>query len=445
MQKFSNERGQALVFVAVSMSVLLGFTAFATDVGVLMHVKREAQTAADSAAIGAATEALAEGNPTTLTSGEYNAGKTDASLNGFTGGSSTGTLNSSTGTTLSVNIAPNITDPAFNKAGYVQAVISQTNPTLFMKVFMGLFGNSGFSGMTVGASAIASDIIAANGCIYVTNPGLAASPAVFMSGQSLILAKQCGVSINGDLGFNGNKADVTAKFVAVSGTISNTGDITGPFAENIPPQPNPLAALDLTTNEPTPGTTPGGACKAPAGSTLPCIYDLGNGNLNSTTVPTGGLPSGIYYFDVPVTISGAVSSAATTSAQNGVVFYIAGNNSFNFDANGTLTLFPPNTPGDTFNNILIDAPDDSGQTTCKSGKGNNAGNPGELYFDFGSSTTTLNGIVYAPNAQLFEQDSGATMSLNTDLVIGNICMQSATFTVNGLTNGSPISKVALVY
>ncbi len=37
------------------------------------------------------------------------------------------------------------------------------------------------------------------------------------------------------------------------------------------------------------------------------------------------------------------------------------------------------------------------------------------------------------------------MTLNTDLVIGNMCQQSATITVNGLTSDSPIKRAGLVY
>ncbi len=99
--------------------------------------------------------------------------------------------------------------------------------------------------------------------------------------------------------------------------------------------------------------------------------------------------------------------------------------------------------------ILIDAPSDGsvgGTYTCSHGKGNNQGNPGELYFSFGSSTTNIYGIVYAPYMQLFGQDKGSSTNFATDLVIGNICMQSATFHVNGYSGAqSPLTRAGLVY
>ena len=435
MKKFNKESGQTLIFVAIGMTLLIGFAAFATDVGVLLHERREARAAADAAAIGAATEALAEGNPSTLTTSEYQAALTDAAANGFVGGSTNGTANA--GTTLTVNIAPNITIPTFNHAGYVQAMISQSAPSVFMNAFMALFGNSSYSGNSVGATAIASDTISSNGCVYVTGYQVGSNPAVYMSGNSFIVSPKCGVEINGNLTFNGGRASIDAGFVSVTGTV-NGANITGPYAEGVPPQPLPtfLADLSLTPNQPTANTT-AKTCAAPTGSTLTCYYDFNNGTITGPLT----LNSGIYYFDVPVTISGAVSSAS-----GGVVIYIANTVPFDFDANGTVNLSPPlSSKSDPLYDILIDAPNDGPYTSCNSGKGNNAGNAGEFYFDFGSSNTTLTGVVYAPEAQLFEQDSGATMSINTDLVIGNVCQQSATFSVNGLSANNPVTKVGLVY
>ncbi len=50
-----NEKGQALILVAISMVVLLGFSALVTDVGYLFLQKRDLQNAADSASLAAAT------------------------------------------------------------------------------------------------------------------------------------------------------------------------------------------------------------------------------------------------------------------------------------------------------------------------------------------------------------------------------------------------------
>ena len=53
---FFQEKGSAIVMVAVTMVALLGFTAFAVDAGYLYFQKRNMQNAADSAAIASAWE-----------------------------------------------------------------------------------------------------------------------------------------------------------------------------------------------------------------------------------------------------------------------------------------------------------------------------------------------------------------------------------------------------
>lgn len=428
MRKFFDERGQTLIFVALGMTVLLGFVGFATDVGVLLHEKREVQTAADSAAIAGAIEALSEGNATAINSNITAAAKADAALNGFTDGTN--------GASVTITMTPNITVSTFNKFGYVQATITQSTPDFFMTLF-------GHGSTNVTATAVATELGEKVPCLNVYNGGgpgtasnpnpMAATPAVYLSGNSLLAGNKCGIPVNGSVLFNGGKATIQAGSLDAEGSISgNAGvSVTGPYASNLgfaPASDSSLAAtLSDTTKQPT---ASGGSCTSPDGST--CYYDYGGGTITGPIT----LQPGVYYFDKAVTISGQVSGT-------GVTFFLQGDIPFDFAANGTMTVSAPTT-GTTFQNVLIDAPTDGPYTTCKTGKGNN-GNAGELFFDFGSSNTTLNGIVYAPNAQLFVQDSGATMNINADMVIGNVCMQSATFQINGLSAPTYTTKVGLVY
>lgn len=439
MKFLRDESGQTLVMAALSFIVLLGFAAFATDVGVLLHERRAAQTAADSAAIGGATEALTEGTPSSVTTGVWDAAALDASLNGLTV-TSNNTLNTTSGDELTILVSPDITVPTFNSAGYVQAIVTHQTPTFFMKLF-------GLSSMNVTATAIASDAIQSNGCIYVQNGGnYVALPNydVDMGGNSLITGTNCGVTVNGDINMGGN-SHINAKFVAASGTIQGKNAGNG-WSEGVPPQADPLAKLQKTANQPSNFNAANGTCTAPAASGMSCLYDYQGGNLSGT------LPSNtMYVFDEAggPTISGAVTGSNVT-------LYLVGNIPFDFSNNGTVNLTPPgygaSCVGSTnpYCGILLDAPTDgsanAGTYTCKSGKGNNGGNPGELYFDFGSSTTDLYGVVYAPYAQLFTQDKGASATIDTDLVIGNVCSQSSTLTVAGYSGGdSPLTRVGLVY
>lgn len=434
------ERGQALVMVAVSLSVLLGMAGFATDIGVVLHERRMAQTAADAAAIGAAEEALLEEDPTTLSTGEYTAAAKDATLNGFTPGSSSGTASTTTGTTLTVNIGSNITISAYQSAGYIQAIVTQNTPSIFMKVL-------GLNSMNVSASAIASDSIKSNGCIYVQNDGgYDNNDTMDLNGNTLVTASQCGVTVNGTLNMNGN-AKINAGFVAAEGNI--TGKNASPdWTSGVPPQGDPKPSLQYLANQPTIDTK-AGTCTLPqaaANAGMSCVYDYNGGNLS------GKLSANtVYVFDE----SGGPSIGNVTGS--GDMIYLVGNIPFDFNNNGTVSISAWTKSDGTcigssnpYCGILIDAPTDgsggAGTYTCSSGNGNNKGNPGELYFDFGSSNTTLAGVVYAPYAQLFTKDNGSSVTIDTALVVGNICSQSAQLTVDGYSGPqSPLTRIGLVF
>lgn len=449
MRRFQSEEGQSLVMIALSLTVLMGFLAFATDVGVMLRQRRMAQTVADSAAIAAAFESMYEANPTTVSASMYDAAKRDAILNGFTPGTSNGVANSSTGVTLTVAINPNISVSGYNSAGNVQATIALNTFPIFMNFFA-------FKPLTVGATAIATNTLNSDGCVNVNNSGNYANPAVKMGGSSVVLGEHCGVTINGNATLTGN-ADITAKFVAASGAINlgGSGSITGPSSQNTgAPTPDPLFRLQQTANQPT---VSGSTCTAPAGSGMSCRYNYQGGDLSGT------LPSNtVFVFDNNVTArcgNGAGNpcvSINNTLTGSGVTLYLKNNLPLDYKSNGAATLSPPGFGSTCVGSsnplcgILIDAPTDGsagqGTYTCSSGAGNNDGNPGELYFDFGSSTTVLNGIIYAPYMQMFVQDQGASTTLNDDLIIGNLCSQAATLTVNQYSGAqSPLTKVGLVY
>lgn len=447
-----DERGQVLVLTALSLTVIIGFVAFATDVGLMLRQRRIAQTVADAAAVAAANESLAESTPSTVTSSMYAAAYADAVLNGFTPGSSNGSTNSSTGVTMTINVAPSITVSGYNSAGYIQAMVSLNTPTSFMKIL-------GFNLLNVSAQAIASNAIRSDGCFYVQNSGGYATPAVDMNGNSLINAVGCGMTINGNLDMGGN-GTIDAKFVAVQGSIIGKNAESN-WSSGVPPQNDPLSILQLTPNQPTQS---GSSCTAPSGSGMNCVYNFGcdsgtckaNGCgstsclLKNATMPSSGSTPTVYYYDKPIQISGSVTGSQIT-------FYLTGNtNYFNFDNNGSGTFTPPGYGSSCVGSsnplcgILFDAPTvgsaNAGTYTCSAGKGNNGGNPGEIYLNFGSTTTNVQGLIYAPYMQLFGQDKGATTTFATDLVVGNVCMQSSTFTVDSYTGAqSPITRVGLVY
>jgi len=434
MKILRDEEGQTLVMVALSLTVLLGFVGLATDVGMMLRQKRIAQSAADTAAIAAAGEAMLEGNPTSVTSGMTTAANHDLTMAG---------VSPSSTVSLILHASPDISASAFNTAGYVQAIVTLKTPT----IFMGLFH---IKNVNVSASAIASAALQSAGCFNIQNAEGLANPAGTMGGNSELFGNHCGVTINGNLDMGGS-SNINAEFVVASGNIVNGGSssITGTVSKNAPPTPDPLPKLQQTANQPTINTT-AKTCTAPSGSGMSCIYNFNGGNLSGTLQSNT-----LYVFDSNVN-SGHGPYVSGTVTGSGDTIYLSGNIPFDFDNNGSMTVTPPGYgssctgSANPYCGIVVDAPSDGannhGTYSCATGKGNNGNNPAEIYFDFGSSTTKIEGVIYAPYMQMFVQDQGASTTLDTDVVIGNFCSQSATLKVNGYNAAySPLARMGLVY
>jgi hypothetical protein len=441
MKLVRSEEGATLVIVALGLTVLLGFVGLATDVGLMLRQRRIAQTVADSAAIAAITESLIEGNPSSVTSGMWTAATHDATMNGYAPGTSNGTANSSNGLTLTLTLNPTVSGVA--TTGAVQAVAAFSAPTIFMNVL-------GIHTMNVSARAIASDQLDADGCFNVQNGEGLANPAATMGGSSELFGHNCGVTVNGNLKMTGT-SNINAKFVVASGSITNGGSssITGPAYQNGPPTPDPLPKLQQTANQPTINTS-AKTCTAPSGTGMSCIYNYNSGNLSGTLQSNT-----IYVFDSNVNGGNGPSITGSVTGSN-VTVYLSGNIPFSFANNGNLNLTPPGYGASCVGSlnplcgVLFDAPSDgsngNGTYTCSHGKGNNYGNPAELYFDFGSSTSDLEGVIYTPYMQLFVQDQGASTKLDTDVVVGNFCSQAATLSIQGYgSSNTPLARIGLVF
>jgi hypothetical protein len=149
-QKRANQRGFVAVTAALLLLVLMMFGGLAIDVGYLQWQKRQAQLAADAAAVGAAQELRSSGN------GALTAARNDAALNGFTDG-----VNN---TTVTLNQPPQYGSLAGSNSA-VEAIVTRTVPTLFMML-------AGRNTATVSARAVASNYstgASSSGCIVALN------------------------------------------------------------------------------------------------------------------------------------------------------------------------------------------------------------------------------------------------------------------------------------
>ena len=236
MKNRDNESGQALVLVAVSMTVLMGFMALAIDVGLLFRSKRNMQIAADAAATAAAISYLYYGDVPTAKS----AAIASAAANGVT-------INAN-----NVHTPPLSGPYASTTAGaYFEVVPLQAVGTNFMGVF------TRNSTANVAARAVAGTPTAGQACIYITPP---TGAGVFdLQGNAQIFAPGCGIYVNSinqnAVGITGGSANVTAAFFDVHGPDPG-GKTTTPTAPtyNSPSQSDPLGSI--------PGPNPATDCAA---------------------------------------------------------------------------------------------------------------------------------------------------------------------------------------
>jgi len=312
----TTERGQVLPFVAICLTVLMGFAGFAIDFGYLQYQQRQQQTAADAAAIAGA-QALITNNTCPDNSAALSAAETDASANGFTNG-----VNG-----VSITAQTPASGPFSSDNCAVQATITSPHLTWFSKVF-------GFKGtMTTTAIAVVESQSQGGGCLYVLGGGMTASAID-------IDTPNCGVVINGSVTSSGSSFDTD--YFGYSGSLTQSGDtFTGASPAPMLPVANPCTDIsgcnDLTNNPPA--TSPCNAGPVQAGGTLAltpgCYGAMVLSGVNVTLSPglyvlNGITGSGVTFTGSGVTIyeatggftasgSGNSLSACTTSCTNGAV------------------------------------------------------------------------------------------------------------------------------
>lgn len=178
--KRNREAGQSILLVAFALTVLLGMMGLAVDFGYLRHTQTRLQSAADSAAIAGA------GNVPLGATGVDTAANAAAATNGFTLTTTASGCTPAVGE-IAVNFPPcylpSTQDPNNGKSGYVEAVLTQSAPTMFARIF-------GINSVNITARAEALYNAHPN-CIFSTDPS--GSGAFQDSGDTFIAS--CGVVV----------------------------------------------------------------------------------------------------------------------------------------------------------------------------------------------------------------------------------------------------------
>jgi hypothetical protein len=471
MKLFRDEGGQTLVFTALLGCCLMGFMALAIDAGVLFRAQRKVQTAADAAAIAGTLEYYYHGSSNAAT-----VARTAATNNGITNTNQ-----------VTVNMPP--THGWHTGPEYVEVIIQQPNPTIFMGVFAGLFpggATSNYNPMTVAARAVAG-IVPSASCVYIlnqTDPG-----ALTIKGNANVTSPNCTWQVDSSspqafciTGQNSNANFDTPGVILASGqsTSGNCNKIYGgastggssftdPLAGKIswpdptsasvcnpnPTSGNVVTAATVTsaTTLPTPITATTGGFTANQSYKIIC-FNAGAGVPTTLSSMTLGANSSagenvLYIFENGLVLSGTNTIYGTVDlaggpfcqgsvkANGGCNFTSAGGGpsiTINAPANGDPDAQGNTTDTNTYawNGMAIVVPPTNSGPQCDSSYHGIAvsanSDPNScLQIQFGSNSGQLNGMIYAPDSALYLQDSGGSGIGVTSLIV------NSTF-INGTLN-----------
>jgi len=400
-------RGQIVPLTGLALLALLALVAVAADTGYFFDYRRRMQTGADNAAMAGAAQ--------------LRRGASDGQIQtaALSGAASDGFSNGANDTQVTINHPPNSGYYAGNP-GFVEAIISQPRPTLFMGIL-------GVQRANVSTLAVAGAQPGTN-CIYALDP--TAASAFNVNGGATVTAS-CGIvddsNSSSAMNSSGGSSTVTATSIAVAGNV--TGCCYFPTPQTgVPPEPDPFAqraapafssGCDYTNfkvNSGSPETlTPGVYCNGitvNAGSVVtfsPGLYVLNGGGLS---------------------VNGNAVLHGT-----GVTFYNTGSESYAYKpvafsggAVGTLSA-PTSGPMEAML-FFQDRAIASKQTNTISG----------------SSTLSLAGALYFPTTPLNFSGNSSGNAAYTIIVASTITFTGASrlnADYGSLQNGDPIMKVAL--
>jgi Flp pilus assembly protein TadG len=398
MVKRKKEAGQTLALVAICMVTFLAAAGLAVDMGYMRYEKRLMQSAADSAALIAATDDnLGE-------SGSANAdAQAVATANGFQDGVN--------------NVVVSITNPNDVTRGTAYRVtIQQTLPTFFMKIVdIGTSTVSAAGEATIGTSP---------GCIFALQIGGAG-----LTLNAGINAPNCGIVTNGSLNGVG---DISAASIGVYVPGGYSGVATIAPVNIAQPAADPLAYM---TPPPPGGCTT--TLAAPITTTVTLVPGTYCGPIGITIGPGGNVTfdSGLYILDGG---PGLQIQGNGTATGTGVTFYIdPTGGAVTFSGIGAVILSAPTSatiPNLPANILFYQDPGNASAADVSEG---------------GTGNVTLSGTLYFPNAPL--TIAGSSNPNQNSLVVAQSVTVSGTQQLNAdstspalAPGGSPLENVSLV-
>ena len=451
---WNDERGQVLIMTFFSMMVLMGFMAFAVDVGVLFRARRNMQIAADAGAMAGAAEQFNGGTTSQVQSAVYAA----AAANGVD--------NTVTGNTVTVT-GPGVTlASGATCASCVEVQVGTPNPTFFMNLF------TQTQTTNVAAMAVAGAPGNSKNCVWLMDPSL--SDELDMQGAGAVNATNCSIYVNSNQSDavkwnNGHPGNIAASNLEIVGNdAAAKSALTGTnvqinVAAQTPTIPTDLSGIPssgctgtaVTATEIIHGGTPGKnqatdtSVSGSSTNNVVCFTNKSGVTLDSGVVLGGVSGSGvIYVFEYGVTLNGAAqfgcygtqTPCSANPPQSDGTFLASETFGATLDIDGggisqgnnQLTIFAP-TSG-TYNSIALMQPTSNpNDAKCPANKSPDPC----LLIQKGSSNSTFDGIIYAPGEDLEIQDGGGGVAATGVEAAGLYAKGSGTLNISGYTNANP--------
>ncbi|NLS70641.1 hypothetical protein E3H11_17265 [Bradyrhizobium brasilense] len=396
-----DRRGATAFMFLVSSVGFMGMAGFGMEVSTWYLERRHGQNAADAAAIAGVLELI-------QTSGTYasaqTAGSNVATANGYTSGVGNTTVTIEPGTYSGGSFAADSSGSCSSSCTAVKATIARAMPRSFTALLMGTGSTN------VGEVAVAVRANTGAACSLALSGGLG------FSGSAAVSATNCSLASNAtgsqSISFNGAGASKTqANAILVgSGGCTQTGS-GSPCTQsgNLMYQPSSLDPyLALQTDK---SAIPASVNSTNCTSSTPAQISTGTYCVGKDVSINGGVTtwsSGTYFF-----YNSSLSITSGSFTCNGCVFVFTGNNIGTLTINGgTVTMNAAPTRSNTYNdtnyNGILFYMDYNSKITGN--KAQSCGNGNVQVSISGSSTITLNGGMYFPNAAVCVSGSAFSSS-----------------------------------
>jgi hypothetical protein len=313
-----SERGSVAITVAVCMTVLLGFAALVVDVGLNWATRTSAQTAADAAALGGASQLLVDGPAAAVLEVQTLLADNVDGLTGVAGWADDGV--EANGEIVCWTLPANPPGPGAGCPDGSNALQVITPPIQVQYAFAPVLGKASNSIKALAAAGVGP--AAPNNCVLcLLDTGGANRLAAF--GPGAITADGGGIVVNsGDLAaLVSVGGDIVADQIRVVGGFNDGpggGDMLPTPEKGGPPAVDPLADL------PTPDElVPPPPLRANTAQTISTDTTLQPGIYTSVTVTgdaTLTLDAGVYVFR---TTTGLTVQDDATVVGDGVTIYLA--------------------------------------------------------------------------------------------------------------------------